>query len=131
MAHENPKHYYYTKTHEWIKAEGSICTCGLTDHAQESLTEIVFVELPEIGITTAKGTRVAVVESVKSVSDIYAPVSGKIVEVNQALTSAPEKINDHPYSDGWIFKIDCTDIGELDSLLNVADYEKHIKEDAH
>ncbi len=131
MAHENPKDYHYTKTHEWVKAEGALCICGLTDHAQESLTDIVFVELPETGTTISQGARIAVVESVKSVSDIYAPVSGKIVEVNQALTSAPEKINDHPYSDGWIFKIEGTNMGELDSLLSAADYEKYVKEETH
>jgi glycine cleavage system H protein len=131
MAHENPKDYYYTKTHEWVKPEGTICTCGLTDHAQESLTDIVFVELPEIGAVTSHGERVAVVESVKSVSDIYAPVSGKIVEVNQKLTSAPELINDQPYSDGWIFKIEYTDTGELDSLLSASDYEKFVSEESH
>lgn len=131
MTHENPKDYRYTETHEWVKAEGNICTCGLTDHAQKSLTDIVFVELPEIGTTISRGGRAAVVESVKSVSDIYAPVSGKITEVNQTLTSAPEMINDHPYSDGWIFKIECTDIGEIDTLLNAQAYEKHVKEDTH
>jgi glycine cleavage system H protein len=131
MAHENPKDYHYAKTHEWVKSEGTVCLCGLTDHAQESLTDIVFVELPELDKTVSKGEQIAVVESVKSVSDIYAPVSGKVVEVNQKLASAPELINDHPYSDGWIFKIECTDTGELDSLLTAADYEKHVLEESH
>jgi glycine cleavage system H protein len=131
MAHENPKDYRYTESHEWIKQEGDLCTCGITDHAQESLTDIVFVELPEVGGEVAQGDRAAVVESVKSVSDIYAPVSGKISAVNQELSSAPETINNDPYTAGWIFKIQCSNPQETESLLNQADYEKFVQEESH
>jgi glycine cleavage system H protein len=131
MANENPKDYYYTKTHEWVKVEDEVCICGITDHAQHALTDIVFVELPEKGASASQSKRIAVVESVKSVSDIYAPVSGEVIEVNQELSNAPEMINDHPYSQGWIFKIKASNLKELASLLSTSDYEKLVKEETH
>jgi glycine cleavage system H protein len=130
-AQQNPKDLRYTESHEWVKKEGDICTCGITDHAQEALTDIVFVELPQTGREVAQGDQVAVVESVKSVSDIYAPVSGKIIETNKALESSPEIINKEPYTGGWIFKIRNSKSEELDSLMDKAAYEKHAEEEAH
>jgi glycine cleavage system H protein len=131
MAHENPKDLRYTESHEWVKSEGGVCTCGITDHAQEALTDIVFVELPETGKEVAQGDQVAVVESVKSVSDIYAPVSGRIIETNKTLESSPEIINKEPYEGGWIFKIKSNKNEELDSLMDKTAYEKHVEEEAH
>lgn len=124
---ETPKELKYTKAHEWIKVEGEIGTAGITDYAQEQLTDVVFVELPQIGKVVSKEEAVAVVESVKSVSDIYAPVSGEVVEVNKELENKPGLINKEPYGKGWIFKLKIKDIKELDSLLSAEEYEKSIK----
>ncbi len=123
-----PKELKYAKTHEWIKVEKEIGTAGITDYAQEQLTDVVFVELPQIGKVVSKGEAVAVVESVKSVSDIYAPASGEMVEVNKALENKPGLINEEPYGKGWIFKIKIKNPKELDSLLSAEEYEKSIKE---
>jgi glycine cleavage system H protein len=125
---EVPKELKYVKTHEWIKLEGEIGTIGITDYAQGHLTDVVFVELPPIGKVVSRREAVAVVESVKSVSDIYAPVSGEVIEVNKELENKPGLINKEPYKKGWIFKLKIKDIKELDSLLNAEDYEKSIKE---
>lgn len=123
-----PKELKYAKTHEWIKAEKEIGTVGITDYAQEQLTDVVFVELPPIGKVVSQEEAVAVVESVKSVSDIYAPVSGEVIEVNKELESRPGLINEEPYIKGWIFKIKIGNPKELDSLLSAEEYEKSIKE---
>jgi glycine cleavage system H protein len=131
MAKQNPKDYKYTKTHEWIKVDGNAGVCGITDHAQHILTDIVFVELPAPGKIVAAGERVAVVESVKSVSDIYAPVSGEITAVNEKLKDAPELVNADAFGEGWIFKISASDTKELDKLLSRPDYEKSIAGEAH
>jgi len=124
---ETPKELKYTKTHEWIRIEEKIGTIGVTDYAQEQLTDVVFVELPQIGKVISKGETVAVVESVKSVSDIYTPVSGEVTEANKELENKPGLINKEPYGKGWIFKIKIKDTKELDSLLSAEDYEKSIK----
>ena len=124
---ETPKELKYTKAHEWIKVEGEIGTAGITDYAQEQLTDVVFVELPQIGKVVSKEETVAVVESVKSVSDIYAPVSGEVVEVNKELENKPGLINKEPYRKGWIFKLKIKNPKELDSLLSAEEYEKSIK----
>jgi glycine cleavage system H protein len=121
-----PKDCKYSKDHEWIRLDGNIGVCGITDHAQELLTDVVFVELPEIGHDAVKGDRIAVVESVKAVSDIYAPASGRIIEANKALEENPELINSDPYGEGWIFKIGIADIEELDSLMDASKYESHV-----
>ena len=121
-----PKDCRYSKDHEWIRLDGNIGVCGITNHAQELLTDVVFVELPEIGHEAVKGDRIAVVESVKAVSDIYAPASGRIIEVNKALEENPELINSDPYGEGWIFKIGIADIDELDSLMDASKYESHV-----
>jgi glycine cleavage system H protein len=124
---KTPKDVRYSKNHEWIRVEGeNIGTCGITFHAQELLTDVVFVELPEIGRDVAAGERVAVVESVKAVSDIYSPVSGRVIEVNSALEETPELINNDPYGKGWIFRIGMEDNGELNALMDAAAYGAHV-----
>ncbi|MEQ8814367.1 MAG: glycine cleavage system protein GcvH [Thalassobaculum sp.] len=115
----------YTEDHEWIRVEGGIGTVGITDHAQEQLGDIVFIELPEVGRSLAKGDESGVVESVKAASEIYAPVSGEIVEVNAALVDAPQTVNSDPAGSGWFFKIRLSDPGELDGLMDEAAYKAH------
>jgi len=116
----------YTDTHEWLKLEGNNAIVGITDHAQEELTDIVFVELPETGKKIEKGDELCVVESVKSVSEIYAPVSGEIVKVNEELEDSPELVNDKPYDEGWLVEIKVSDKKEIDELLDPEDYKKNI-----
>ena len=119
---ETPKELKYTKEHEWIKVESDTAIVGITDFAQHALTDVVFVELPEIGKKVEQLKPAAVIESVKSVSDIYAPVSGEIVEVNDKLNDNPEKVNNEPYGQGWIFKIKITDKDELNNLMSSDQY---------
>jgi glycine cleavage system H protein len=116
----------YTDTHEWLKLEGNTAKVGITDHAQEELTDIVFVELPEEGKEVKKGDELCVVESVKSVSEIYSPVSGKIIKVNTELEDAPETVNDSPYDDGWLVEIEVSDKSEIEELLDSEAYKKNI-----
>ncbi len=121
----------YAKSHEWVKAEedGTV-TVGISHHAQELLGDMVFVELPKIGRSLAKSEECAVVESVKSASDVYSPISGEVVAVNAELESAPEKINQDAYT-AWLFRLKPTNLGEMDTLLDAAGYEKLIAEEAH
>jgi glycine cleavage system H protein len=126
---ENPKELKYTKEHEWIKVENDTATIGITNFAQEALTDIVFVELPEIGKKVEQSKTSATVESVKSVSDIYTPVSGEVIEVNEQLKEHPELINTSPYGDGWIFKIKITDKNELNSLMSAEEYTKMVEKE--
>jgi len=114
----------YTKTHEWVKLIGTKAKIGITDHAQHELTDIVFVELPSVGKEIKKGEELCVVESVKSVSEVYAPVSGKITSVNQKLDDSPETINSSPYDDGWLVEIEIQDKAEVNTLLDAAEYKK-------
>ncbi len=114
----------YTKTHEWVKLTGTKAKIGITDHAQEALTDIVFVELPTIGKEVKKGEELCVVESVKSVSEVYAPVSGKVVAVNMKLDDSPEIINAKPYDDGWLVELEVKDKAEVNMLLDAAAYKK-------
>ena len=116
----------YTDTHEWLKVQGDTVKVGITDHAQSELTDIVFVELPEIGKEVEKGDELCVVESVKSVSELYAPVSGKIANVNRLLEESPETINGSPYDEGWLVEIELTDKAEIDDLLDADSYKKLI-----
>jgi glycine cleavage system H protein len=125
---EYPTDYKYTKEHEWINADGAHATIGITHHAQESLGDIVFVELPKIGAHLTAGKAFSSVESVKAVSDLFAPASGTVSEINNELTSAPEKINQNAHS-AWIVKITLKDPHELNSLLSAADYEKFVAEE--
>lgn len=116
----------YTKTHEWVKVEGNIAKVGITDHAQSELTDVVFVELPEIGREVKKGEEVCTIESVKSVAEVYSPLSGKIINVNKDLENSPEKLNKSPYEEGWLFEVEIKDEKELDDLLSPDEYRKLI-----
>jgi glycine cleavage system H protein len=118
----------YTKEHEWLKAEGANARVGITDHAQAELTEIVFVELPKVGKKVRRGESLGVVESVKTVSDIYSPVSGEVVEVNSKLDDSPQLINDSPYDQGWFAVIKLSDPQELEGLMSPAAYKQQIGE---
>ena len=122
-----PEELQYTKSHEWVRTEGDNATIGITDHAQDELGDVVFVELPEVGATFDTGDSFGTVESVKAVSDLYAPVGGEVVEVNSALNDAPEKINEDPYGEGWIVKLRVSDEGSR--LLSASDYEKLLEEE--
>jgi glycine cleavage system H protein len=113
----------FSEDHEWIRVEGDIGTVGITDHAQEQLGDVVFVEVPEVGMTAAKDEQVAVVESVKAASEIFAPVSGEIVEGNAVLADAPETVNSDPYGAGWFFKIKLSDPSELEKLMDEDAYK--------
>lgn len=118
-----PTELKYAKSHEWAKDEGDgTLTVGITDHAQEQLGDLVFVDLPEAGDSVEAGSDCAVVESVKAASDIYSPVSGEIVAVNAALAESPEMVNEAPYGDGWLFKVKMSDVSELDNLLDASAY---------
>jgi glycine cleavage system H protein len=124
-----PTEFKYTKEHEWIKADGKNGTIGITHYAQESLGDIVFVELPKVGSEISAGKTFGTVESVKAVSDLFAPASGTVTEVNGELASAPEKINQDAHG-AWMIKVTLKDPGELSSLLSAADYEKFVAEEA-
>ena len=117
----------YSKEHEWIRVEGEVATVGITQYAQEQLGDVVFVEVPQAGRKVAKGEACAVVESVKAASDIYAPVSGEVVEANAALADSPGDVNAEPMGKGWFFKLRLTDRGELNSLLDEAGYAAYVK----
>jgi glycine cleavage system H protein len=121
-----PQNLRYNKSHEWVLLDGDIATVGISDHAQEELTDVVFVELPPIGKTVDIGDPTAVVESVKAASDIYAPISGEVVEVNDAVEADPSLVNSDPYGKGWIFKLQIKDAAQLDQLLDAAGYEAMI-----
>ena len=121
-----PKNLKYTKSHEWVRVEGNLAVVGITDHAQQELTDVVYVETPAMDSRVEAGKECAVVESVKAASDIYAPVSGDVVAVNEELSSAPELLNQDPYEKGWMFKIKISDPGELNELLSPDDYAHHI-----
>ena len=123
-----PTDFKYTKEHEWIKSDGQTATIGITDHAQESLGDIVFVELPKVGAELVAGKTFGTVESVKAVSDLYAPASGTVTEINGDLATAPEKVNKDPHG-SWMMKITLKNPGELDGLLSAADYEKYVAEE--
>ena len=122
-----PGDLQYTKSHEWVRTEGDTATIGITDHAQDELGDVVFVELPDEGTTLDAGESFGTVESVKAVSDLYTPVGGEIVEVNSALNDAPEKVNEDPYGEGWIVKLRTS--GEAE-LLSAEGYEKVLQEEA-
>ena len=125
---EVPEGLIYTKEHEWIRLEGNEITVGITDYAQNALTDVVWVELPEVGATVDSMESFASVESVKSVSEIYAPIAGEVIEVNEDLEDAPETINTDPYGEGWICKMNVENLSDLDSLLDAAAYKSLIEE---
>jgi len=114
----------YQESHEWARQEGDLIVCGITDHAQDSLSDVVYVELPEVGSTFERGQIFGVVESVKAASDLYIPMSGEIVEINSALVDTPELVNSDPFGAGWMIKIKPSNPGEWDNLLSGEDYEK-------
>lgn len=118
---------YFTKEHEWIRVEGDTATVGISNHAQEALGDIVFVEVPEAGRQVSKGQEAALVESVKAASDVYAPVSGEVIEGNQAIADEPALVNSDPEGDGWFFKLKLSDASELDGLLDEAAYREWVK----
>ena len=121
-----PEELQYTRSHEWVRREGETATVGITDHAQDELGDVVFVELPETGATFDAGEAFGAVESVKAVSDLYAPVGGEVLEVNGALEDAPEKINEDPYGDGWILKLRASGGG---ALLSAQEYEQFLEQE--
>lgn len=124
-----PEDCLYTESHEWVRDEGDgIVSCGITDHAQSSLGDIVFVEFPDEGEHVEAGAELGVVESVKAASDVYAAVSGTVVEVNEALEDAPELINESPYGEGWFIKIELDDASQLDNLMDAGAYETFLEE---
>ena len=118
-----PTDLKYAKTHEWVRVEGETATIGISQHAQEELGDVALVLLPEAGRMVQRGEKFGEVESIKAVSDLYAPISGEVIEVNDTLTDAPEKVNDAPYGEGWMLKIKMSQPAEADSLLDSADYE--------
>lgn len=121
-----PSNLKYSREHEWVKVDGNRAVIGITEFAQSELGDIVFVELPEAGTELAANATFGTVESVKTVSDLYAPIAGTIVEVNAALIDSPEKVNEAPYEDGWMIVLELKDASELDSLLNADAYSEHI-----
>ena len=124
-----PAELKYTKEHEWIKVDGNTGTIGITDHAQQALGDIVFVELPKPGASISAGKSFGTVESVKAVSDLFAPVSGTVTEVNQELSTAPEKVNSEPHQ-AWMIKVTLSNASETSALLSAADYEKFVAEES-
>jgi glycine cleavage system H protein len=123
-----PDDLRHTREDEWIRLEGDRVTVGITDYAQQQLGDIVFVELPEVGAAVERGEPFGVIESVKAVSDLYAPVSGEVVEVNGDLADHPEHVNEDCYSDGWMISIQMTDPSELDHHLSAVEYRKHVED---
>ncbi|AIR69324.1 MULTISPECIES: glycine cleavage system protein GcvH [Dickeya] len=125
-----PAELKYTSSHEWVMAEGNgVYSVGITEHAQELLGDMVFVDLPEVGSTVNAGDDCAVAESVKAASDIYAPISGEVVEINEELEGAPELVNSAPYAEGWLFRIKASDEDELNELLDAAGYQALLEEE--
>ncbi len=122
-----PDNLKYNESHEWVKPEDDIATIGITDYAQSEIQDIVYVELPEVGTQLTHKTEFGVIESVKAAFDLYAPISGEVIAVNESLLDAPEQVNESPYDDGWFLKIKITDPSELDNLLDAEGYQAHIE----
>ncbi|MBP6964586.1 MAG: glycine cleavage system protein GcvH [Armatimonadetes bacterium] len=123
----NPDDLKYTASHEWLKVEDDLATVGITEHAQSELGDIVFMELPDVGATVQRGDMFGTIESIKSVSDIIAPVSGEIVEVNEELTETPERVNESPYAAGWMVIVKMDDPSEVEDLMSSEQYERFIE----
>ena len=126
---EFPKDLRYTKEHEWVRMEGNVATIGITDHAQDSLGDIVYLELPSDGAVVTKDETFGVVESVKAVSDLYSPISGTVIEINDALVDSPEVINGDPYGDAWMLKVEMNIPAEIKELLTADEYKKYVEEE--
>ena len=120
----------YTRTHEWARIEGDVATVGVTDYVQSELGDITYLELPQPGTRVKQGEPMGVIESVKAASDIYSPVSGEVIETNQGVVEAPEKVNQSPYGDAWLVKIRLSDPSEVESLMDAAAYEQFLSEEA-
>ena len=125
---ELPKELKYTREHEWLAIEDGVATIGITDHAQEQLGEVVFVELPAVGDKVERSDPFGVVESTKAVSDVYAPISGEVLEINDDLPDSPEIVNEDPYGDGWMVKISIADETDLDELMSDGEYREYVEE---
>ncbi len=119
----NPKNLKYHREHDWVRVDGDTAVFGITEYAQQTLGDIVFIELPEVGADVAVGTPYAEVESVKAVSDVFAPMSGSVIEINEDVVDAPETLNSSPYDDGWLIKIKISEPSEADELLSAEEYE--------
>jgi glycine cleavage system H protein len=126
----DPSKLKYTPTHEWVSVDGKTATVGITDHAQKEISDVVFIELPKPDRLLRQKESAMVIESVKAAFDIYAPVSGKVIRVNEKLKAKPELVNQSPYGDGWLFEMECSNAGELESLMDEADYNR-VKDSAH
>ena len=124
----NPTNLKYTKDHEWVKVEGDICVMGITDHAQESMGDVVFIEVLGDGQSVAKGKSYGTIESVKAVSEVMSCVNGTIVEVNQTILDAPETLNSDPYNEGWLIKVATEDLSMLDELMNAEEYDEYLSQ---
>jgi glycine cleavage system H protein len=121
-----PDNFRYTKEHEWVRVDGDTGTVGITDHAQKELGDIVYIDLPRVGTVLSQGKTLGSVESVKAVSEVYAPVSGEVIEINQSLAEAPEKLNEDPHGEAWLVKVRLSSPGEIQQLLSAEDYQKYI-----
>ena len=128
---ETPDDRRYTREHEWVKLDGEIATVGITDFAQSELGDVTYIEMPQVGRQINQGESFGVVESVKAVSDVYAPVGGEIVEVNGALEAQPETVNSSPYEDAWLIKLRVQNPGQLEQLLDAAAYQEHVQAAGH
>ena len=126
-----PANYRYTREHEWVAADGDQATVGITEHAQKELGDIVFVELPKAGARVEAGKPCGSVESVKAVSDIFSPVSGEVIEINNALADSPEWINQDPHGKAWMVKVKLSSSGQLDQLMTAEQYEQYAREESH
>jgi glycine cleavage system H protein len=126
---EAPPGLKYSKEHEWVATEETVATIGITDHAQEQLGEIVYIELPAVGEKVSKDDPFGVIESVKAVSDIYAPVSGTVIEINEDLPESPEMVNEDCYGDGWLIKVKISDTADFDDLMEASEYEEMVARD--
>ncbi len=122
-----PDNYRYTKEHEWLAVEGDVVTIGITDHAQKELGDIVYVDLPQPGDAVAAGKPLGSVESVKAVSDIFSPVNGEVIEVNESLADAPEKVNEDPHGEAWLVKVKLSSQGEIEELLSASEYASYVE----
>ena len=121
-----PENYLYSKEHEWVSVDGDVATVGITDHAQDQLGDVVYVEMPEVGNTFGANDEIGVVESVKAVAEVYTPISGEVIEVNSTLEDRPELVNDDPHGDGWMVKMRLSDTDELDRLMKAAAYQDFV-----
>ncbi len=122
-----PSEYLYAEDHEWVYVEGDVCTLGITDYAQNELGEVVFVDLPEVGDTFDAGDEIGAIDSSKTSADVYTPVAGEVVEINEALEDAPETVNDDAHGDGWLVKMRITSTEGLDDLMNAEKYEEFVE----